>query len=302
MIGRTLAVVMLVVAAGTSCFIQNEDPCSPNPCAVGQVCRDGLCYAADPCNPNPCAAGQVCSGGLCYADPCNPNPCLAGYTCSHGVCYPPADPCYPNPCAAGETCIGGTCYPAADPCNPNPCGVAQWCVNGLCYGEGTGCDFVDDQDCINVSQAWWCALDGTVRLNDCVTQCAGLAPFACCGFDPGRGDDACLCCATADCSGYTCAGTPTDPCNPNPCALGQWCRDGYCYGEGATCDFVDDQDCINNSQAWWCSSDGHVYLNDCVTQCSGLAPYTCCGYDPGRGDDACLCCATAECTGYTCHG
>jgi hypothetical protein len=327
MIGRSLAVVTLVVAAGTSCIIQNDDPCDPNPCAAGQyclnglcypvtdpcvpnpcaagqVCRDGLCYAADPCVPNPCAAGQVCRAGLCYADPCVPNPCPAGYTCAGGRCYPPADPCNPNPCAAGETCIGGTCYAAADPCNPNPCGAGQWCVNGYCYGVGTGCDFVDDQDCVNVSQAWWCAPDGTVRLNDCLEQCVATGmPYACCGYDPTRGDDACLCCAAADCSGLTCAGDPVDPCNPNPCGLGQWCVNGLCYGEGAACDFVNDQDCVNISQAWWCSPDGHVYLNDCVEQCAPYGmPYTCCGYDPTRGDDACLCCATADCSGFTCHG
>ena len=200
--------------------------------------------------------------------------------------------------------MDGVCYPPVDPCNPNPCSAGQWCVDGTCYGEGMGCDFVDDQDCVNVTQAWWCSPDGHVYVNDCIAQCTGLGmPYACCGYDPSRSDDACLCCARADCSGLTCEGTPPDPCNPNPCSPGQWCVGGLCYGEGDSCDYVDDQDCVNNTQAWWCSADGHVYVNDCGAQCTPTGmPYTCCGYDPARHDDACLCCATAECTGYTCHG
>ncbi|MBN1770907.1 MAG: hypothetical protein JXB32_06600 [Deltaproteobacteria bacterium] len=86
----------------------------------------------------------------------------------------------------------------------------------------------------------------------------------------------------------------------------EWCRGGTCYTVGATCDFYDDQDCFNRTQAWWCNpSDGRVYLNDCIQQCATYAPtmpYVCCGYDPLRGDDACLCCADSTCSGYgTCH-
>jgi hypothetical protein len=300
MSGRILA-TMVVLAASAGCIIQNDDPCNPNPCGAGQLCVAGFCQD-NPCDPNPCPVGQYCSGGLCYdSDPCTPNPCSAGQYCSGGLCYS-SDPCVPNPCDVGETCVAGVCYPPADPCNPNPCGAGQWCMGGLCYGEGVGCGFVNDQDCANVSQAWWCAPDGTVRLNDCLTQCAGLAPYACCGYDPSRGDDACLCCMTADCSGLTCeGGPPADPCNPNPCGFGEWCVDGSCYTTGATCGFVNDQECVNRTEAWWCSPDGNVYVNDCLTQCAGLAPYACCGFDPSRGDDACLCCATADCSGLTCE-
>lgn len=176
-----ILVAIVVLGASSGCIIESNNPCDPNPCPAGQYCSGGLCYD-DPCDPNPCSAGEYCSGGLCYD----------------------SDPCVPNPCPAGQTCSGGLCYPPSDPCTPNPCGTGQWCVGGLCYGEGTGCDFANDQDCVNVSQAWWCSPDGHVYINDCLTQCAGLAPYACCGFDPSRGDDACLCCATADCSGLTC--------------------------------------------------------------------------------------------------
>ena len=198
MSGRILAAVV-ALGVGAGCIIQNDDPCNPNPCGLGQICVGGFCQD-DPCDPNPCPAGQYCSGGSCIdSDPCDPNPCPAGQYCRAGLCYD-SDPCIPNPCDPGETCVAGVCYPPADPCNPNPCGAGQWCVGGLCYGEGAGCDFANDQDCVNVSQAWWCSPDGHVYVNDCLTQCAGLAPYACCGFDPSRGDDACLCCASADCS------------------------------------------------------------------------------------------------------
>ena len=81
-----------------------------------------------------------------------------------------------------------------------------WCYSdGTCYAVGASCSFVNDQDCRNRTQAWWCAADGTVRLNDCISQCTGLAPYACCGYDPSRGDDACLCCMSSDCSGLACA-------------------------------------------------------------------------------------------------
>ena len=85
------------------------------------------------------------------------------------------------------------------------------------------------------------------------------------------------------------------------CPAGQVLRDGYCWAVGASCDFVNDQDCMSRTQAWWCDTSGIFRINDCLTQCAGLAPYACCGYDPTRGDDACLCCMDASCGGFTCH-
>ncbi len=85
------------------------------------------------------------------------------------------------------------------------------------------------------------------------------------------------------------------------CGAGEFMYNGICYSNGASCDFYNDQDCVNRTQAWWCSPDGRVYVNDCITQCAGLAPYACCGYDPTRGDDACLCCMSADCSGFQCE-
>jgi hypothetical protein len=75
--------------------------------------------------------------------------------------------------------------------------------NGTCT-SGASCDYVDDQDCRDRTSAWWCDTFGVIRINDCIAQCTGLAPYACCGYDPTRRDDACLCCMSADCSGLAC--------------------------------------------------------------------------------------------------
>ena len=83
----------------------------------------------------------------------------------------------------------------------SPC----WDHGGTCYTAGTSCDFVNDQDCRNRTQAWWCDASGVIRLNDCISQCTPYGmPYACCGYDPTRGDDACLCCADASCGGFSC--------------------------------------------------------------------------------------------------
>jgi len=85
------------------------------------------------------------------------------------------------------------------------CGTGEFMYNGVCYRNGSSCDFINDQDCVNVAEAWWCSPDGRVYVNDCTEQCAGYGmPFACCGFDPTRGDDACLCCAESTCGGFSC--------------------------------------------------------------------------------------------------
>jgi hypothetical protein len=80
-----------------------------------------------------------------------------------------------------------------------------------------------------------------------------------------------------------------------------WRRpDGTCAVVGASCDWAGDQDCFNRTQAWFCTG-GTIVLNDCIQQCAGLAPYACCGYDPTYGDDNCLCCMAADCSGLACH-
>jgi len=85
------------------------------------------------------------------------------------------------------------------------CGAGEYLINGVCYTNGASCDFVNDQDCVNRTQAWWCDASGVLRINDCISQCTPYGmPYACCGYDPTRGDDACLCCADASCGGFSC--------------------------------------------------------------------------------------------------
>jgi hypothetical protein len=79
---------------------------------------------------------------------------------------------------------------------------------------------------------------------------------------------------------------------------GDWCRGGTCYAVGASCDFYNDMDCINRTQAYWCDPRGYVRLVDCVNDtwqnggCSNVGTaYAACGYNgcPGIADDRCIC-------------
>jgi hypothetical protein len=90
------------------------------------------------------------------------------------------------------------------------CGAGEFMVNGVCYRSGGSCDFINDMDCVNRTQAWWCATDGTIRLIDCQTApmsgggCADSGmPYTCCGQSIVDYDNRCQCCATADCSGVS---------------------------------------------------------------------------------------------------
>jgi hypothetical protein len=81
---------------------------------------------------------------------------------------------------------------------------------------------------------------------------------------------------------------------------------GICYAQGATCTFVNTQYCMDRTQAWYCGTDGLMHYNNCLTQCTGLAPYACCGPAPAPtpgapGPDTCLCCMDATCSGLSCH-
>ena len=81
---------------------------------------------------------------------------------------------------------------------------------------------------------------------------------------------------------------------------------GVCYAQGATCTFVNTEYCMNRTQAWYCGSDGLMHFNDCLTQCTGLSSWACCGPAPAPtpaapGPDTCLCCTTSDCSGLPCH-
>lgn len=133
------------------------------------------------CGPANCPG--CCRDGICYAGDTDDACTFGGVACS--------------PCPSGTSCQGaGICI--------TTCGPGEFMYNGVCYSNGAACDFYNDQECVSRTQAMWCSPEGQIFVNDCITQCAGLAPYTCCGWDPTRGDDACLCCMTADCSGFTC--------------------------------------------------------------------------------------------------
>jgi hypothetical protein len=86
----------------------------------------------------------------------------------------------------------------------------------------------------------------------------------------------------------------------------EWCRGATCYHTGDSCDFVNDMDCFNRTQAWWCAPDGFVYLVDCIYDvpsdggCMGAATYAACGnIPPCRPDDHCVCSNNATVCGST---
>lgn len=231
-----------------------------------------------PSNCSGCCLGNVCQGGGSTAA------CGTG----GGACYS---------CAAGQSCVGGVCTGGTPTCGPTNCAgccVGNSCVNpptdGACGASGSTC-----LDCAAVGQ--YCSggvcTGGTPTCNS--TNCAGCCVGTTCVPSPtdsacGIYGSTCLDCAAAG-----------QFCSLGACVVPQWCIGSTCYEISGSCDFYDDQDCFNRTQAWWCSPDGYVYLNDCLVQCEGLAPYACCGFDPTRGDDACLCCMSSDCSGLSCH-
>lgn len=61
---------------------------SPEPCAEGLKCIDGICAARCKGGEFPCPGGQVCRDDYCVPAPCNPtaNDCPAGQQCIEGKC------------------------------------------------------------------------------------------------------------------------------------------------------------------------------------------------------------------------
>ena len=250
------------LGAGLSCVITSDD----NQPTCG------------PSNCTGCCIGNLCQGGGSVSA------CGAG----GGVC---------RSCAAGQSCVDGACVGGAT-CNATNCA-------GCCVGNV----------CVNPSTDAACGSYGSTCL-DCAAVGQVCSGGACTGGTPTCGPTNCTGC----CVGNVCVNPPTDAacgsygstcldctavgqfCNLGACVNPQWCIGSTCYEPGGSCDFYDDQDCFNRTQAWWCSPDGSVYLNDCIAQCAPYGmPYACCGYDPTRGDDACLCCAESTCGGFSCH-
>ena len=163
----------VVCAEGTDCYAgadgvpgcQPEKDCNFFGCVEGKVCHVGACVD-DPCDPNPCAEGEVCKPNsdfdearcvpscadvncedtdVCVDGKCEPSGCEE--TCAEGnVCKD--DGTCGNDCPE-ERCENGTwCDPADGSCGDHPCeGVrcppgppAQECRDGECWEAGGGGD------------------------------------------------------------------------------------------------------------------------------------------------------------------
>jgi MYXO-CTERM domain-containing protein len=152
-------------AAGTC---QPAGNCFFHGCKTGEVCNNGVCQD-DPCDPNTCAEGEVCKPNATFDAPrcvgsCAGVTCPAGEQCVEGACEPtgcgqdcPADQyCQPDgdgggtcgpskciteaglPCSNGAICDPVTGQCGNDPCEGVVCPTAQACVAGECQWAPEG--------------------------------------------------------------------------------------------------------------------------------------------------------------------
>jgi MYXO-CTERM domain-containing protein len=114
----------LPCAAGSLCVANadgvgecQDDPCMPNPCKDGEVCRNGLCIGS--CEPE-CPAGSRCdtSSGkpVCVEDLCFMKECP---TPEH--CDPATGDCVKGHCEAVVCPPGQLCVEATGDCTMDPC-------------------------------------------------------------------------------------------------------------------------------------------------------------------------------------
>jgi hypothetical protein len=115
-----------VCSANRACV---KNPCAPNPCKAGEVCRPtsdfGTANCVDSCASVKCDAGEVCADGAC-----KPSDCAA--SCKSNEYCLPTGKCGPSQCADDSCQQGEFCNPSTGACGANPC-------------EGVACP--DSQEC-----------------------------------------------------------------------------------------------------------------------------------------------------------
>lgn len=251
--GGTNANTCIVVNVEGACCTDAdcEDPCqicNPETHICGprcdletQICctalpGPGVCFTGECCGDVDCGDGRLCceadSGLVCVDDFC-PNPCSAERpcngcsTCIDGLCF--------DGCGEGEEC----CFVDPD--------VGQICVEeGTCTPNGCNCEevadccFINDvfAGCVDLTQAGACCTADTCGLEDpenCIVS--GCFDFLC---EPRSECLATETCCNGDCMDGDVCPTPPTCSNPESCALGQPCCDGFncCNGscrEGTDC-------------------------------------------------------------------
>ena len=229
-------------ATRTKWSCSGDTQCSKS-CGYGatiSVCADGAhtyvpeggsCPSVDPCSPNPCRLGQACTSpggtascaclrtehrhdGLSCHRPATTHSCPAGQHKPAGV-HSPSN-CHGDHVCKGDQTGGG----AADCVDPTCVGdqtlsAAKVCVDPTCVGDQTlSAGKCVDPTCVGdqtLTAAKVCqdpaCVDGTVSAGVC--SCPTGASLE--GGECKCGDDSRPPC------------TPADPCSPNPCRLGQAC-------------------------------------------------------------------------------
>ncbi|MBI5543193.1 MAG: hypothetical protein HY901_04855 [Deltaproteobacteria bacterium] len=193
---RWIGIFGLLCATLAACRQEVASPtqCSPDggPCALGEVCRDGLCVAGG-CNSG-CPDGQRCVADQCLPVTCPGTPCGAGQVCLSAVCTDEA--CVGKTCSATEACLRGFCYPID--CPGDPCAEDSVCVNSRCVTKS----------CVDRH----CASDEVCRAGDCFkVTCSDLArdgsetDVDCGGACPSC-EDGMRCVSPGDCLSRVCAG------------------------------------------------------------------------------------------------
>ena len=192
--------------AVAGCQHEYTCPCNPadqnNTCTDNNVCNgleacgaDGQCHTVTPA-PN-CDDVNPCTSDSCDSvQGCQHTPVQDGTSCSDG-----------NVCNGNETCSGGACQPGTplncddgNPCTQDSCDAFDGCLhvsNGPCGSCIGGCD--DDNPC-------------TVDSCDANTgQCVHMP------LSTGSCNDGTVCTSGDACSNGSCAGTPINCDDQNPC-------------------------------------------------------------------------------------